>query len=82
MSFPLKRRWPKASGAAVPSQPGAAAAYSVQGRKRGNGLRLGPKAKWVSCFLGKKKENWVGLLWMLGRIPKKNRKIGFLNFGR
>jgi hypothetical protein len=25
----------------------------------------------------RKKEKWVGLLWLLGRMPKKNRKIGF-----
>jgi hypothetical protein len=39
------------------------------------------KAEWASCFRGRKKnEKWVGLLWMLGRIPKKNRKNYFFNF--
>jgi hypothetical protein len=39
---------------------------------------LGPKAEWDGYFQGNKKGKWVGLLWLLGRIPKRNMKIVFI----
>jgi hypothetical protein len=38
------------------------------------------KAEWAGCFRGRKKKTWVGLLWILGRIPKKKKKKCFFEF--
>jgi hypothetical protein len=42
--FPLQRRWPEAAM--------AVAASSVQGRRKGNGLLLGPMTEWAGSAAG------------------------------
>jgi hypothetical protein len=64
--------------AATRDRPVAATVCSVRQRRKGSGLPLGPKAEWDGYFQGNKKGKWVELLWLLGRIPKRNMKIVFI----
>jgi hypothetical protein len=53
---------------------GGSPCFGAGGGRRGGWAGWAKKAEWIGCFGGRKMEECVGLLWMLGRIPKKNRK--------
>jgi hypothetical protein len=76
--------WRGEAGAALGcgARPAAVASpASVREEEDGVGWASSDKkAEWAGCFRGRKEKTWVGLLWMLGRIPKKKKKRCFFEF--